>query len=161
LHPHRHTAPESPETLADLGDWGVLNEFRTQEASSQSFSRSELMPPDITEHANIKLWFVAVVVVGVASSVSHNRLDHHSRQAVAVALWLFVVVVTCATPTLSVHRNLATYFHHPGNHERPEHQRFLHCCHGHPSFVLGSCEAGLWLLHLTFPSHSVTHSMLH
>ena len=97
----------------------------------------------ITEHANINLWFVAVVVVGVASSVSHNRLEQHSRQAVAVALWLFVVVVTCATPTLSVHRSLATYFHHPGNRERPEHQRILHC-HGHPSFVLGSCEAGLW-----------------
>ncbi len=63
----------------------------------------------ITEHANIKLWFVAVVVVGVASSVSHNRLEQHSAQAVAAALWLFVVVVTCATPTLSVHRNLATY----------------------------------------------------
>ena len=142
----------------------VLNSsccLEAQEASSPSFSRSELTPPDITEHANIKLWFVAVVVVGVALSVSHNRLEQHSRQAVAVALWLFVVVVTCATPTLSVHRNLATYFHHPGNHERPEHQRFLHCCHGHPSFVLGSCEAGLWLLHLTFPSHSVTHSMLH
>ena len=53
----------------------------------------------MTEHANIKLWFVAVVVVGVASSVSHNRLEQHSAQAVAVALWLFVVVVTCATPT--------------------------------------------------------------
>ncbi len=89
-----------------------------------------------------------------------SHLVAHSINSPSVALWLFVVVVTCATPTLSVHRNLAIYFHHPGNRERPEHQRFLHC-DGHPSFVLGSCEAGLWLLHLTFPSHSVTHSMLH
>jgi hypothetical protein len=59
-----------------------------------------------------------------------------------------------------IHVEFCWIFHHPGNHERPEHQRFLHC-HGQPSFVLGSCEAGLWLLHLTFPSHSVTHSMLH
>ncbi len=122
-----------------------MNDFRAQEASNQLFSRSELTPPDITEHANINLWFVAVVVVGVALSASHNCLEQHSAQAVAVALWLFVVVVTCATPTLSVHRTLATYFHHPGNRERPEHQRFLRCCHGHPSFVLGSCEAGLWV----------------
>ncbi len=82
--------------------------FETVQTRQKMIRDLGTLPRKVRDSVVLLWWWFVVVVVGVASSVSHNRLEQHSAQAVAVALWLFVVVVTCAMPALSVHRNLAT-----------------------------------------------------